>query len=134
MSAVDARVPQRRSGARVLIIDDENLVLKLCGSMLKQLGAQWHGVTSGREGVEWLRASENLCDLVFLDVMLADSIGFDVYCKIRPMHRSLPVVFISGFCSQQVLAQTLEKDPLTSFLPKPFSLADIRLTLSAFSL
>lgn len=126
--------PVRRSGVRVLVVDDERLVLKICGSMLKQLGVLWHGVTNGREGVEWLRASNEPCDLMLLDVMLGDTTGFDVYRKVRSMRRDLPVVFISGFCSQDVLAETMEQDQLTSFLPKPFSLADMRLTLSAFSL
>lgn len=123
-----------RSGAQVLIIDDEHLVLKICGSMLKQLGARWHGVTNGREGVEWLRSGDSPCDLLLLDVMLGDTTGFDVYRKVRTVRQELPIVFISGFCSQEVLSETLEDDPLTSFLPKPFSLADMRLTLSAFSL
>ena len=115
-----AAVPAR-SKFHVMIIDDEHLVLKIAGSMLRQLGAEWLGVVSGREGVELLRNPETSCSLLFLDVMLGDTTGFDVYKKVRLFRRNLPVVFISGFCSQEVLADTLETDPLTSFLPKPFS-------------
>lgn len=122
-----------RAKLNVMIIDDEHLVLKIAGSMLRQLGAEWLGVISGREGVEMLRNEETPCNLLLLDVMLGDTTGFDVYRKVRSFRRRLPIVFISGFCSQEVLADTLQADPLTSFLPKPFSLADIRLTLAAFS-
>jgi CheY-like chemotaxis protein len=116
---------------RVLVVDDEPFMLKLCERMLKQLGAESVVVETGREGLERIREKQGPFDLLIFDIVLADTTGLDLYRETRKVLADVPILFMSGFPKQQGLAETLEADPRSRFLAKPFSIDDMRDTLDS---
>lgn len=81
---------------RILIVEDEESLLKLETILLTVKGYDVSGVTSGTAAMQTL--SEEHFDLVLLDIMLPDIDGFEVCRKIRADSRTatLPVVMLTA--------------------------------------
>lgn len=83
-------------GKTVLVVDDSATVRKLISSKLEKAG---HNVACAVDGVEALAMiTENLPDMVFLDISMPRMDGYEVCKQIRanPASKHLPVVMISG--------------------------------------
>ena len=143
-AAVDAPIPETRivksdkspaafplnpDHLKVLVIDDEATILTVTCLMLKRLGICPRGVTSGEEAVEVVRREAGEIELLFLDILLADTTGFKVYSEVRKFREELPIVFFSGYSVQRELGETLRRDPLTRFMAKPFGMAELESVL-----
>ncbi|MGM0710332.1 response regulator transcription factor [Brevibacillus parabrevis] len=106
------------SGKKVLIIDDEEDILKLIQTVLKKEGIEhvWTSTTA-KDGLAQFQ--EKKPDLVLLDIMLPDGEGYEVCKQIRGFSK-VPILFIS--------AKTEEIDKILGFaiggddyITKPFS-------------
>lgn len=81
---------------RILVVEDEESLLKLESILFTSKGYQ---VTGVRGGVDALRSiSQERPDLVVLDIMLPDMDGFEVCRSIKedPETRSIPVVMLTA--------------------------------------
>lgn len=80
----------------VLIIDDQEGILKLVGHMYKDGGYEVHLATSGKMGLA--AALEKKPDLIVLDVMMPGMSGIDVCRKLRanPLTAQIPVIMLSA--------------------------------------
>lgn len=106
------------SGKKVLIIDDEEDILKLIKTVLIKEGIE-HVLTSTTAEGGWMQFQETKPDLVLLDIMLPDGEGYEVCKKMRSISK-VPILFIS--------AKTEEIDKIVGFaiggddyITKPFS-------------
>jgi signal transduction histidine kinase/DNA-binding response OmpR family regulator len=81
--------------ARILVVDDEPLVIRTLTALLAANGFDAVSATSGEEALDVLASSP--VDLVFLDVLLPGLSGFETCARIREKHGpALPVVIISA--------------------------------------
>jgi two-component system OmpR family response regulator len=117
--------PATRKGpdpARLLVVDDEAMILELLSGSLRFAGFE---VVSAASGAEALRAvATSPPDLVLLDVMLPDGDGFEVAGRIRSAGPDVPVIFLT--------ARDAVADRITGFhagaddyVTKPFSLEEV---------
>jgi len=86
----------RPKGKTILVVDDSATVRKLISGKLEKSG---HNVVSASDGVEALeRMSEQVPDLVLLDITMPRMDGYEVCKQIRanPACSHVPVVMISG--------------------------------------
>jgi len=67
---------------------------------------------------------------VLLDVAMPNMNGRQVYDTLRDSTSKLPVVFMTGYRTEE-LAQTLSDDDAVAFLAKPFPLDQLRVTLDS---
>ncbi len=81
---------------RILIVEDEESLLKLESILLSSKGYQVYGATNGRTALEELKRI--MPDLVLLDIMLPELDGFEVCRQIRedPATSHIPVVMLSA--------------------------------------
>lgn len=86
----DALMPR----ARILVVDDDRLVLATLASGLQRLGYDVTQAVSRAAALEAVAASR--FDLAVLDVRLADSNGLEVAQDLRAC-APLPVIFLSAF-------------------------------------
>src|SRR6201986_2299749 len=86
------------TGARVLLVDDNEAKRYLMGTWLRRGGHTMIGVGTGREALEKAASAE----LVVLDVNLTDMIGYDVCRQIKadPATAAIPVVQVSATAVQ----------------------------------
>ena len=80
----------------VLIVDDNEMNLKLAGDVLRAAGFRTLEATTGAEGVSLAR--EHLPDAVLLDLVLPDLAGTDVVRRLRDDLRTgrIPVIALSA--------------------------------------
>lgn len=98
----------------VLVIDDEQSLLKLFNKILKNAGFRVETAINGYEGLEKFHAKH--FDIVIADILMPGMQGNDVVNHIRNSQRpSTPVIGISG------TPWKLSKHDFDSILPKPFS-------------
>lgn len=104
---------------RILIVEDEESLLKLETILLTVKGYEVIGVPNGHDALDRLAAEQ--FDLVLLDIMLPDIDGFEVCQKIRrnPATACLPVVMLTA----KKTAEDLERGVAcgaSAYLTKPF--------------
>ncbi|MBQ1326677.1 MAG: response regulator [Eubacterium sp.] len=71
--------------ARVLVVDDVEMNIRVFKALLKNSGMQIDSATKGVEAVELI--SENHYDIIFLDDMMPEMDGKDVLSKIKKLSR-----------------------------------------------
>jgi twitching motility two-component system response regulator PilG len=81
---------------RILIIEDEESLLKLETILLTVKGYEVTGVLTGNDALE--KISRGSYDLVLLDIMLPDIDGFEICRRIKadPLTSSVPVVMLTA--------------------------------------
>jgi len=113
---------------KVLIIDDEEDILRLIKTVLKKEGIEnVITATTSKEGL--VQFQNNHPDLVILDIMLPDGEGYDVCKEIRNISK-VPILFLS--------AKTEEIDKILGFaiggddyITKPFSPKEVAYRVKA---
>ncbi|HEX6136478.1 MAG TPA: response regulator [Casimicrobiaceae bacterium] len=112
--------PAGRTPARLLIVDDTPLNLKLLGDLL---AAKGYAVTTASNGEEALaRLASEVPDLVLLDVMMPGLSGYDVCRRIRASEATalLPVVMVTSLDPQHERIHGIEAGA-DDFLSKPIN-------------
>jgi two-component system OmpR family response regulator len=107
------------TGARLLLVDDEDNLRSMLEAALRHNGFDVTGVGSGREALDV--CGKLRPDLIVLDVMLPDLDGFEVCRRLRSDRVVAPVVFLTAkdTAADMVRGLTLGGD---DYLVKPFSL------------
>jgi len=112
------------TSARILVVDDVALNVKLLADLLVAKGYRTCSATSGAEALRVLAAERP--DLVLLDVMMPGMSGYDVCRAIRadPAHAMLPVVLVTALDPAEERAKGLDAGA-DDFLSKPVSQAEL---------
>ncbi len=103
----------------ILIVEDEESLLKLESILLTAKGYRVIGASDGSEALEALTKEKP--DLVLLDVMLPRLDGFEVCKNIKsnPETRSIPVVMLTSLKSREDYTKALRAGA-DAYLTKPF--------------
>jgi two-component system, OmpR family, alkaline phosphatase synthesis response regulator PhoP len=110
--------PHRKT---VLVADDEPYIGRIIQMKLEGGAYRVELVRDGREALERLR-TEEIFDLVLLDIMMPHASGLDVLAELRRIpHRSeLPVIMLTAK-GQDADRERAAEYGATDFLTKPFS-------------
>ena len=123
ISALTANV--NRSGARVLVIEDNAVNQKVALRLLNKLGLEVELAGNGREGIEKLKA--HTYDIVFMDCQMPEMNGYEATGQIRllegPM-RSVPVIALTAEAIVGCRERCLESG-MDDFITKPVTLEDL---------
>lgn len=103
---------------RVLVIDDEQIVLDSVERILGEEDYEVDTAMSSREGSD--RALREKYDLVLTDVRMPEVGGMRVLRDIKRFRPSLPVVIITGYATVQSAVQAM-KLGATDYVEKPFT-------------
>ena len=106
--------------ARVLVVDDDEVVLRCLVRILARRGLVVREARGFAEAVEALRAEEP--DLLVTDVNLGDGDGLDLLRNATERGREIPALVISGGLDPEAARVALSGYPAT-FLAKPFDVA-----------
>lgn len=110
--------------SRILLIDDEEVVIDSCSQILA--GGPYE-LASASDGTAGLRlVSEFHPDLVFVDLKMPGISGFEVLEKIREMDPTIVMVVITGFSTVSSAVEAM-KNGAYDFLPKPFTPDEFRM-------
>lgn len=86
----------RKPSPRILVVDDEPLVLHALQDALQRRGYQVDTAATGQEALEHVRAL--MPDLIILDLLLPGMDGFEVFQALkRDVHtRHIPIILLTG--------------------------------------
>jgi class 3 adenylate cyclase len=106
--------------AKLLVVDDTALNVKLLADLLRAKGYAVETAASGQEALEKIAAGPP--DLVLLDVMMPEMSGYEVCARIRanPETAMLPVVMVTALDAGQERVKGIEAGA-DDFLSKPVS-------------
>ena len=106
---------------KVLVVDDEKLIVKGLRFSLEQDGMEVDCAYDGEEALEYARSKEY--DMILLDVMLPKMDGFEVCQQIREFS-NVPVVMLTakGDDMDKILGLEYGAD---DYITKPFCLYSI---------
>lgn len=110
------------STRRILVVDDDPDLRRMLQHVLTLRGQPPMLAGSVREAQVLLR--EATFDLVFLDVILPDGSGADVFRAIRATDSSALVVLMTGFPDHPAVAEALSLGPVM-LMRKPFGAREI---------
>lgn len=114
-------------GKKVLVVDDEKLIVKGIRFSLEQDGME---VDCAYDGEEALRmAKEKEYDIMLLDVMLPKFNGFEVCQQIRE-YSSMPIVMLTakGDDMDKILGLEYGAD---DYITKPFNILEVKARIKA---
>jgi len=90
----DARIDRE---LKIVLIDDNEQVLKVHGSMVVTMGHGITSFTSPLEAVDYLASDKNGVDLIITDYRMPQMSGLELLSKIHIAGRALPAIILTGY-------------------------------------
>ena len=114
-------------GRRVLVVDDEKLIVKGLRFSLEQDGMEVDCAYDGEEALKLAR--ENAYDMILLDVMLPKHDGFEVCQQIREFS-DVPIVMLTARSDDMDKILGLEYGA-DDYITKPFNILEVKARIKA---
>jgi twitching motility two-component system response regulator PilG len=116
---------------KILIVEDEESLLKLESILLISKGFEVKGVANGRAALDAVAADKP--DLILLDIMLPEIDGFEVCQRLKgdPETRHIPVIMLTAKKSREDMVRG-EKVGADWYITKPFKSAMVIETIQRF--
>ncbi len=119
-----ANTEQPEGKRTVLVIEDEETEVGITRAVLEKLGYHVLEVKSGMEAVNLARTFEGEIDLVFLDIVLPDMGGEEVYSLLMEARPDMKVIVCSGYANDGLVQRLLDAG-VQAFIQKPFTVATV---------
>jgi PAS domain S-box-containing protein len=119
----------RGGGQRVLIVDDEEPLVKLATRTLEELGYAPVGFTSSAAALAAFRADPQRFDAVITDERMPGMSGSALIREVRGIRDRIPIVLMSGYVGGKVATLAREAGA-EEVLKKPLSARDLAASLS----
>jgi len=102
---------------RILVVDDDAIVIKSCRRILEAEGFEVTTVPSADEALEKIKAYD--FDLVVMDVKMPKHDGIFLMREFKKNWRDIPIIVMSGYPTPETIADVLRLGAI-QFIPKPF--------------
>lgn len=117
----------KKNPAKILIVDDNDLMRTLLRSILRNENYQIIGETkNGALALEFIERSKP--DLICMDVMMPEMDGLEALKAIKETHPGIAVVMITGNPSVDNVQESIQSGA-NGFIVKPFNAAKVLDTL-----
>ncbi len=122
MSPMNGVPADRAPEARILVVDDEPMIVELLSVSLRYQGFEVTSAVNGAEGLD--RAKTFRPDALIVDVMMPGMDGFGLLRRLRADGIEAPVLFLTARdeVEDKVTGLTLGAD---DYVTKPFSLEEV---------
>jgi CheY-like chemotaxis protein len=116
----EAPAVKTRGGETVLLVEDEEDVLKLARSILARAGYQTLTAKNGAEALRIIETSEEAVHLLLTDVVMPGMSGRALADGAQSLRPGLRVLFTSGYTDDAIVHHGV-LDAGTHLLEKPYS-------------
>ncbi|MFT3709627.1 MAG: ATP-binding protein [Archangium sp.] len=110
-------------GPRVLLVDDNNVNLKVARGLLEKLGCQVTSAADGAQAVERFQSGQ--FDLVLMDLHMPVLDGFESAQKIRALDAAVKIIALSATTVREELDR-VTLSGMNGYLSKPVRLEQLR--------
>lgn len=110
---------------KILIVDDSPEAIEILANALKHYKRQV--VLNGEKAIKFLNTSEELPDLILLDVMMPGMDGYEVCRLLKKDERlkEIPVIYLSALTDTEDKVKAFEQGGV-DYIEKPFQLEEVR--------
>lgn len=118
-------VKERR---KLIIVDDDEDLLKILMATFQAEGFNVHGISSGKEALEYFMIEKNIrtASLIILDRVLPDMDGIEILKQLGDKYPNLiPVMILSALSSDKDVISGLSKGAV-DYIVKPFNLSILK--------
>jgi PAS domain S-box-containing protein len=105
----------------VLLVDDEDFILKVGTKILQELGYRVLTAGSGKEALEIYSANRDKIDIVVLDMIMPGMGGGETYDSIKALKLDVKVLLSSGYSIMGEASAILRRG-CQGFIQKPFTM------------
>ena len=109
--------------SKILIIDDEDIVLKSCRRILGKEDIEMDFAYSGEEGLEC--TDEKNYDIVITDLKMPGIGGMEVLKTLRERKPEVTVIVFTGYATVESAREALKMGAF-DYIPKPFTKSELR--------
>ncbi|HPF07020.1 MAG TPA: response regulator [Spirochaetota bacterium] len=110
--------------ALILLVDDEEMLTEVNGSILETLGYSVTACSSGAEALRIFSDKPEAVDLVITDMTMPGMTGLDLASEIKKIKPGIPVILCTGF-SEQLTKEKAEETGICDIVMKPFTAAEL---------
>ena len=108
---------------KILIIDDENIILKSC---MRILGNENYEIDTAYSGDEGLRLTNDKdYDIVITDIKMPGLSGMEVLASLRKNKPEVTVIIFTGFATVENTREALKMGAF-DYIPKPFTKEELQ--------
>lgn len=117
---------------KVVFCEDDPMIQKLIRAALRSEPHEVYVAPDGASGLELIQ--RELPDVVFTDVSMPGLDGYQLVDRLKadPRTAHIPVIFMTASV-QGHQPETIQAHGASGVLPKPFTMADLRERVAAFS-
>ena len=108
----------------ILVIDDEESVMKVTRKILEWMGYRVMEARNGQEALDVIKTFDGDIDLVMLDILMPDMSGETLYPLLMKARPDLKVLVFSGYSIDGPVQKILDAGA-EDFIQKPFTVADL---------
>jgi DNA-binding NtrC family response regulator len=112
--------------SRILIVDDEDIVLKSCQRALAGPERELDTATSGAEALAKVEGGKY--DVLLLDIMMPNVDGLEVLQRVKETHPDIEVVMVTGLSQIDTAVRSMKLGAF-DYLPKPFDPDELALVV-----
>jgi len=118
------------SGETILLVDDEEALVRLGEEMMAELGYEPVGFASSAAALQTFRATPQRFDAVLSDEAMPELTGSELAREIRRIRPDIPIVLMSGYVTPALAARARDLD-ISEVLAKPLVARDIARSLAS---
>ncbi len=109
--------------AKILLVDDEESVLRTVGMLFRSEGHEVIPVREGQKALDMIKSSDQF-DVLVADIRMEPVDGMAVIKLAHELRPKMPVVVISAYCSEKTVRQALSVGCM-AYVKKPFKLEEV---------
>jgi len=117
------------TSVRILVVDDEKMIVDLATKVLTKLGFVVTGCTDGFRALEMFAADPDAFDIVVTDQSMPHLTGFELASKLLNIRPDLPIIMTTGY-SDQLQDMDLSAAGICVILPKPLRISKLAEVIS----
>lgn len=129
VEAVTEVIQKEKRGARILLMDDDEMVQKVCVHLLEHLGYQVASAFDGETAVSLFQVAKEggvAFDAVILDLTVPGGMGgLETLSKLLEIDSTVKAIVSSGYANDPIMSD-YKKYGFAAIIPKPFTLDDLR--------
>ncbi len=110
--------------ASIFLVDDEEMLTEVNGSILETLGYSVTACNSGAEALRVFSKNPDMFDLVITDMTMPGMTGLDLAAEIKKEKPGIPVILCTGY-NEQLTKEKAEKTGICDIVMKPFTAAEL---------
>jgi PAS domain S-box-containing protein len=116
----------------ILVVDDEEMLRRICAEMLEKLGYRPFLAADGETAVRLLRDHGRDIDGAIVDLTMPGMDGIATFAALRSLQPGLKGILSSGF-NERDIAHRRANPSWHGFIHKPFSISDLHQALASLA-